>query len=89
MSGTITTTPVVLVVSPSLNTDGRKAFSTRGQLFDGRVGDRLVVKRSTAPLCDAARVLLAEGVDPATGVVMRPRANRASCVSMMRSPMRS
>jgi hypothetical protein len=52
-------TTIVLVVSPSLNVDGRKAYSTRGQLFDGKVGDRIVVKRSTTPLCDAARVLLA------------------------------
>ena len=35
MTGTIATT-IVLVVSPSLNADGRKAYSTRGQLFDGR-----------------------------------------------------
>jgi hypothetical protein len=46
MSGTITAAsrfpsfgekhPIVVVVSPSLNADGRKAYSTRGQLFDGR-----------------------------------------------------
>jgi hypothetical protein len=54
-------TTIVLIVSPSLNADGRKAYSTRGQLFDGAVDGRCIVKRSTAPLCDAARVLLAEG----------------------------
>jgi hypothetical protein len=81
MSGMITTdpfcpvsgktTPVVLVVSPSLNIDGRKAYSTRGQLFDGKVDGRVVVKRSTTPFCDAARVLLAEGVRPEAKLVMR------------------
>ncbi len=30
-----------------------------------------MVERSTTPFCDAARVLLAEGVDPVTRVVMR------------------
>ena len=71
MSGTITTTPVVLVVSPSLNIDGRKAYSTRGQLFDGKVDGRCFVERSTTPFCDGARVLLVGGVDPATKLVMR------------------
>jgi hypothetical protein len=69
MTGTITTT-IVLIVSPSLNGDGRKAYSTRGQLFDGMVDGRSIVKRSTTPFCDAARALLAEGVDPAARFVM-------------------
>jgi hypothetical protein len=81
MTGMITTnpfspvlaksTPVVLVVSPSLNAEGRKAYSTRGQLFDGKVDGRWIAKRSTTPFCDAARVLLAEGVRPETVLVMR------------------
>jgi len=81
MTGTITTTPflpvlakttpIVLVVSPSFNSDGRKAYSTRGQLFDGKVDGRCVVKRSTTPFCDAARMLLAEGANPATRFIMR------------------
>jgi hypothetical protein len=75
MSGTITTTPVVVVVSPSLNGDGRKAYSTRGQLFDGKVDGRCIVERSTTPFCDAARVLLAEGADPATRFIMRHEAS--------------
>jgi len=70
MTGTIATT-IVLVVSPWLNADGRKAYSTRGQLFDGKVDGRFVVKRSPTPFCAAARVLLAEGLDPATKLVMR------------------
>jgi hypothetical protein len=64
-------TTIVLVVSPSLNVDGGKAYSTRGQLFDGSIDGRRIVKRSTTPFCAAARVLLAEGADPATKVVMR------------------
>ena len=47
------------------------ATTTRGQLFDGKVDGRWVVKRSTTPFCDAARVLLAEGVRPETVLVMR------------------
>jgi hypothetical protein len=61
---------IVLTVSPSLNAEGRKAYSTRGQLFDGKVDGRCIVERSTTPLCDAARVLFAEGVDPGTRIVM-------------------
>jgi hypothetical protein len=49
----------------------RKAYSTRGQLFDGHVVGRLVVSRSTQPLLDACRVLAGEGVDPSTRLVMR------------------
>jgi len=64
-------TTIVLTVSPSLNADGRKAYNTRGQLFDGKVDGRFVVKRSTTPFCAAARVLLAEGADPAASFVMR------------------
>jgi hypothetical protein len=81
MSGPITTAslfpsfgekhPIVLVVSPSLNVDGRKAYGTRGQLFDGSVDGRCIVKRSTTPFCDAARVLLAEDVRPEAKLVMR------------------
>jgi len=33
-------TTIVLVVSPSLNAEGRKAYSTRGQLFDGVANNR-------------------------------------------------
>ncbi len=46
-------TTIVLVVSPSLNVVGRKAYSTRGPLFDGKVDGRWIVKRSTTPFCDA------------------------------------
>jgi hypothetical protein len=48
-------TTIVPVISPSLNADGRKAYSTRGQLFDGAIEGRSFVKRSTTPFCDAAR----------------------------------
>jgi hypothetical protein len=46
-------TTIVLTVSPSLNIDGRKEYSTRRQLFDGRAGDRFLVKRSPTPFCAA------------------------------------
>ena len=65
------TATIVLIVSPSLKPDGGKAYSTRGQLFDGRVDGRSVVKRSPTPFCTAARALLAEGIDPATRLIMR------------------
>ncbi len=40
-------TIIVLVLLPSLNADGQKAYSTRGQQFDGKVDGRRIVKRST------------------------------------------
>jgi hypothetical protein len=36
-------TTIVLTILPSLNLDGRKAYSTRGQLFDGKIDHRVVV----------------------------------------------
>ncbi len=57
-------TTIILIISPSLNIDGRKAYSTRGQLFDGRIDGRFLVKRSTTPFCDAARAMR-RGVKPA------------------------
>jgi hypothetical protein len=71
----LSATTMVVVVSPSLNADGRKAYSTRGQLFDGAVDGRRIVKRSTTPFCEAARVLLAEGIKPDTAFVMRHDGN--------------
>src|SRR5215470_3248098 len=65
------TSPIVVVVSPSLNADARKAYTMRGQLFDGTVDGRCIVRRSTAPFCDAARALLAQGVKPGTVLIMR------------------
>jgi hypothetical protein len=62
---------MIVVVSPSLTKDGRKDYSTRGQLFDAHVNGRCIVQRSTTPFCDAARVLLQDGIDPATPLVMR------------------
>jgi hypothetical protein len=41
-------TTIILVVSPSLDPDGGKAYSTRGQLFDGSIDGRRIAKRSTA-----------------------------------------
>jgi hypothetical protein len=36
---------VTIVVSPSLNADGHRAHSTRGQLFDAAIDGCLVVTR--------------------------------------------
>jgi hypothetical protein len=40
-------------------------------LFDATVDGRLILTRSTQPLLDGARGLLAAGVDPASWIVMR------------------
>jgi hypothetical protein len=64
-------TEIVLTVSPSLDADGRKACSTRGSLFDGRIGERQIIKRSTTPFCDCARMLAAEGAMPDAMLIMR------------------
>src|SRR5260370_29245749 len=58
---------IALIVSPSLTKDGRKAAG----LFDAFHDGRCIVERSTTPFCQGARVLLAEGTDPSTPIVMR------------------
>ncbi len=55
---------IIVTVKPN-------GYSSRGQLFDAFVNDRPIGRRSPMPLLDACRVLLADGVDPATRVVMR------------------
>jgi hypothetical protein len=62
---------VVLTVSPTIGADGRRQYSGRGQLFDGAVDGRMIVTRSTQPLLDGCRVLIGEGIDPVSRVVMR------------------
>jgi hypothetical protein len=57
---------IVLIVFPSLDAQGKKAYGNRGLLFNGRVGDRVIIKRSATPFCDAARALLDEGAMPDT-----------------------
>jgi hypothetical protein len=57
----------------TLTIASRAAVRKRVQLFDGTVDGRLVVSRSTQPLFHGARVLLAEGADPARKLVMPPR----------------
>lgn len=42
-----------------------------GSLFEGRVDGELIVESTTTPFCDAARSLIAAGVDPTTEFVMR------------------
>jgi hypothetical protein len=62
---------IIVIVKASRRDDGSKAYSTRGQLFDGTVDGRLVVSRSTQPLLDACRILVGEGIDPLMRLVMR------------------
>jgi hypothetical protein len=62
---------LIMTVMPSRNPDGGRAYSGRGQLFDGVVEGRVIVRRSAQPLLDGCRALLAEGVDPATPITMR------------------
>lgn len=40
-------------------------------LYEAYLGERLICKSSYQPLLDAARVLLAEGVDPKAPIAMR------------------
>jgi hypothetical protein len=65
--------PLVLIASPSLETDGRQGSSGRGLLFDACLegGDRVLVRRTHQPFLDACRVLVDDGVDPTTRIVMR------------------
>ena len=56
--------PIVITLYPA----GSSIFE---QLFDAKMGERLLVRRSTQPLLHACRVLLGEGADPATEVIMR------------------
>jgi hypothetical protein len=55
---------IVLTVSPS-------GYSNRGALFDGTVDGWSIVTRSSQPMFDGARSLLANGADPAAKLVMR------------------
>lgn len=63
--------PLIMIVIPSRNPNGSRAYSNRGPLFDGAIDGRIVVCRSTQPLLDGCRALLAEGVDPTTPISMR------------------
>jgi hypothetical protein len=62
---------IVITASPVLDTDSRRACSGRGQLFDGLFEGRLIITRSSQPLLDRARALLAKGIDPRTRILMR------------------
>jgi hypothetical protein len=53
--------PLVIVVEP---------VGHRGR-FQARLDGGVLVASSRTPFCDAARALLAEGVDPATRIMMR------------------
>lgn len=62
---------IVVSIWSSVGADGQIIRTARGQLFDGMVDGRMIVRRSMQPLRDGGRALLAEGVDPATQVVVR------------------
>jgi hypothetical protein len=65
------TEPVIITVTPSINSKGTRATSVFGALFDAHLDGRRLVERSTTPFFDAARRLLAEGLDPSTRLIMR------------------
>jgi hypothetical protein len=58
-------------VSPSIGADGRKAYSTRGQVFDATVDGQVIIERSSTPFCDAARRLVDLGYDGNADLVMK------------------
>jgi hypothetical protein len=49
-------------------------------LFEARVDGRLVCAKSRTPFMDTARVLLAEGCDPDTTIVMRSAGSDFDCL---------
>jgi hypothetical protein len=74
-----------LIIYPSLNIDprtgeSRAAYSGRGPLYDGKIYGRVVITRSTQPLCDACRVLIAEGMAPDTRIIMRHEGSNIDCL---------
>ena len=64
---------LVLVASPSFESNGDRASSERGLLFDARLEgeERVLVRRTHQPLLDASRVLRADGIDPQTRIILR------------------
>jgi hypothetical protein len=71
---------VIVTVSPSREVDGRRAYVSRGPLFDAAVGGRTIATRCVTPMLDSARVLLAEGADPAARLVMRHAGSEVDAV---------
>jgi hypothetical protein len=61
---------IVVTVTPSRDGEGHRRAGSRGLMFDA-AATRTVVRHSSTPLLDDARALLAEGIDPATPLVMR------------------
>ena len=62
---------LTLTVTPTLDTEGKRSCSNRGQLLDGTIDGELAIRRSPQPLLDICRALLAAGVDPTTPIAMR------------------
>jgi hypothetical protein len=63
--------PIVVIAVPCFDAEGVRMCTDRGPLFDARIGDRVIVERTSQPLLDACRVLITEGVDAKARVVMR------------------
>jgi hypothetical protein len=57
---------IVVTVTPSQDSEGHRRVGSRGLMFDATA-----TRHSPTPLLDTARVLLTEGIDPATPLVMR------------------
>jgi hypothetical protein len=64
---------IVLIVKPSIDADHHRACSGRGLLFDAHVEgeDHLLAQRTHQPLLDASRILIANGIDSSTHIIMR------------------
>jgi hypothetical protein len=73
------------IIYPSINVDprigeNRAAYSGRGPLYDGKIYGRVVITRSTQPLCDVCRVLIAGGMAPETRIIMRHEGSDIDCL---------
>jgi hypothetical protein len=73
---------LVLIVSPVFDADGHRVSSGRGLLFDARLegAERVLVRRTHQPFLEACRVLVADGVDPTTRIVMRHVGSRTDAL---------
>ena len=74
-------TTLILIVAPSRTPDGQKAYSTRGQLFDGLINDYPIVQRSTMPFFAAARALILIGHNPEDLLIMRHEGSEADSLT--------
>jgi len=65
----------------AINECARRPYPTKwAGLFEARVDGRMVCAKSRTPFLAAARVLLSEGHDPATVIVMRHAGSDLDCL---------